>query len=1030
MTTRRERKPQRVVSAALVATLLAAALQGAGAEDAKTLPIVRGGAADAVIVVGPEASEVVGNAALTLQEEIQRRTGAKLAIQTMEKTGPGLTRIYLGTQDRCQSLGRALGPLAQRPVTADRPGKEGFQLLSGSESGDPVVVVNGCDDLGTFHGVGWLLRRMRFRQAEAALPAGLRLATAPASEMRRIRFGDHCGYVNTELPGWRDIWSDYVLWGLSAVTFRCDPAHQGDPRESKLARMLWDKWTERVPLARSLGLEIVHLTQTNLAFKDGEFGPAGIPNFPKINFMCPDFNGVNPKFPEGRAALRASRTWFFDHLPCIEQVNYYLTSGWDGGGCNDPAVAPWSCTYADLVDTIVYPALAKHNPKAKIILGLYAVPGVGQLAKKFADGWNPPWLYAVEFDHTQVGLAKQFPLRYKRIFFPLWVTDLGSWYQTMGANPYPKRCKNEFRQVYNDCQIRDGLGCYSEGTHDYVNQILMMQQSWDPQRPMEEILDELCRYYFGEEAAPVVKELFYLLEAERPDDFANPRVNPRVQQLAAEAERLMPPWAKSSRQWAMVVGRVGLDRTLRRQADLLPKFAAHWQRYRSLLKSKPAESRPPWFEETRAYFESLVSNARDQEKVNKRLDRDGYGAIGGGQFAEWPDPKTGGALEALRTISRWRAGQPATSAGRWCCALVDHEGFVCVADGWGNLLRQTAVRAGDAQMVIANLYGDGANRLVYLGADGRLYSWNPGENTNVPLTKTTLLSGPLAAGDLRRDGRDEVLALAGKSTDDARLAVVDAQGSVTMLDMRPAGLAPERPAQGIHLRGPALKRPTRLDVEPRVKVCDFDGDGKAAIICADRDGGNRLVVLDAAGKLKQTGPAAPSGPLAVADLDGDGRPYVLYLDASGCLRGFSAKPGELKFAEEVKPLYPSTVAVAKLNRDSPPEVVYADSKGLLRAIRPGGASRLLSAGMPSTAAIGPGMVVGDFNGDGQDQVCYLRRRLFFLYPLGVLCTVDGQAGFRILPLYSYPRPSSALFAPELGPRASGTLCFPQAAVTD
>ena len=62
------------------------------------------------------------------------------------------------------------------------------------------------------------------------------------------------------------------------------------------------------------------------------------------------------------------------------------------------------------------------------------------------------------------------------------------------------------------------------------------------------------------------------------------------------------------------------------------------------------------------------------------------------------------------------------------------------------------------------------------------------------------------------------------------------------------------------------------------------------------------------------------------------------------------------------------------------------------------------------------MVVGDFNGDGQDQVCYLRRRLFFLYPLGVLCTVDGQAGFRILPLYSYPRPSSALFAAELGPR--------------
>ena len=160
----------------------------------------------------------------------------------------------------------------------------------------------------------------------------------------------------------------------------------------------------------------------------------------------------------------------------------------------------------------------------------------------------------------------------------------------MGANPCPNRCKNEFRRAYNDCQIRDGLGCYSEGTHDYVNQILMMQQSWDPKRPTEEILDELCSYYFGEEAAPKVKELFYLLETEQSDDFANPRVNPRVQQLAAEAERLMPPWAKSSRQWAIVVGRVGLDRTLRRQADLLPKFDTHWQRYQSLLKMKPGQA--------------------------------------------------------------------------------------------------------------------------------------------------------------------------------------------------------------------------------------------------------------------------------------------------------------------------------------------------------------------------------------------------------------------------------------------------------
>ena len=111
-----------------------------------------------------------------------------------------MTAIYLGTQGRCELLNKALEKLAGQPLTPDRPGKEGFQLVSGRAGDACIAVVNGCDDLGTFHGVGWLLRRMRFHQAEATLPEGLRFSTAPASEMRRIRFGDHFGYVNTEVP--------------------------------------------------------------------------------------------------------------------------------------------------------------------------------------------------------------------------------------------------------------------------------------------------------------------------------------------------------------------------------------------------------------------------------------------------------------------------------------------------------------------------------------------------------------------------------------------------------------------------------------------------------------------------------------------------------------------------------------------------------------------------------------------------------------------------------------------------------------
>src|SRR5262249_38294323 len=157
---------------------------------------------------------------------------------------------------------------------------------------------------------------------------------------------------------------------------------------------------EPVLLARSMGLEAIHLTQTNLVFKDGEFGPTGIPNFKELHYMCPDFNGVNPKFPRALAALIECRKWFVDHLHSCQDANYYRTTGVDGGGCTDPAVAPWSCTYADLVDRIVYPLIADDNPRARVILGLYGLESIAggrirELAAKLRAGWKPKWLYAL-----------------------------------------------------------------------------------------------------------------------------------------------------------------------------------------------------------------------------------------------------------------------------------------------------------------------------------------------------------------------------------------------------------------------------------------------------------------------------------------------------------------------------------------------------------------------------------------------------------------------------------------------------------
>src|SRR3989339_348517 len=304
------------------------------AEEEKDLSfnLVDTGKGGAEIIVSSDASEIVKNAALTLQKVVLQRTNVKLNIVEAGSERSDSGGIYLFTTEG-SDFKEAIKAFGYEPVTTLKPGKEGFRIVSGLGKEGRAIIVNGCDDLGVFHGVGWLLRKVDFTDSKAVIANNLDIMTAPATSMRYIRFGDHYGYVNADLDGWREIWNDYIMWGLSAAVFRCDPAHQGDPRESVIAKLLWDKWAMRVPIARSLGLEVIHLTQTNLTFKDGEFGPQQVPNFKELNEYCRDYPGVNPKTQRGRDLLYNSRKWFFDNMPHIESVNYFLTSGWDNGGC-------------------------------------------------------------------------------------------------------------------------------------------------------------------------------------------------------------------------------------------------------------------------------------------------------------------------------------------------------------------------------------------------------------------------------------------------------------------------------------------------------------------------------------------------------------------------------------------------------------------------------------------------------------------------------------------------------------------------
>ncbi len=973
------------------------------------------------IVLDSSANEVIRNTAQLLQQEIARRTNVKVPIFLGEKENPDqgqLHKIFLGTRDQSRSVNKTLESFDTKAISADTPGAEGFHIKAFNGPDGACIVINGCDDLGTVHGVGWFLRQVDFQETMASVAADLDLASAPVAKIRLIRFGDAQGYPNTPLEGWREIWSDFALWGLGAVVVRCDPAHQGDPRQTEAARVLWDRWAKMVPLARSLGLDIAHLTQTNLTFKDGEFGPSEVPNFQELNYMCPDFNGVNPKFPRGHKLLLDGRKWFFDRMPHIKDVRFHIMSSWDGGGCNDPHVYPWSVTCAELVDEI-FPLLAAHNPDARVIYSItrYWIPGLDKLAEKLHAGWRPAWLHALEFDHRNYVLAPLFPKDIPRVYMPMWTTDYDSYaYQSSGANPCPDFIEQDFDRLWNICEVRDGTTCYSEGTNDYINQILMMQKAWNPERKTEDIAEELCRYYFGSAAAPIVKKLLYLLERERIVDLAWPLTNPRVQELAREAEKVMPQWARVSRQWQMIAGRVGLSRTRQRQADLLKDFQTRWGEYKTLLSTKSPDARQAIT--LRKYFEAVHENALEMQQVHDQLSRRAFAVIGGSQYMWGPKMESGDAAEALATLRAWKKHDRLQSVGRWSAAFVDMNGNIGVCDGFDNRV-ETKETSADARLVIANLGGKNGNEVVFWNSGHQLAAWSPMGGTRI-LAEGELLCGPLAAGDLDEDGLDEILTLAGQNETDAQLAAVNAKGRIRKLNIAPAGAAPDEYMRGVILGTPKPTRTFELSREPHVQVCDINGDKHLEIICSDLRNENRLTIYDRVGRSLDTGPASPAGALACGDLNGDGRPEIVYAGSDGYFAAMKRGGGTITLPERVCPKWLSAVTVADLDGRKKAEIVYAGEDGFPRRISLAKKSERLSE-LPTSDAFGPGMVTGDFDGDGLDEVMFLRRRLDWFHLLCVMSYVGNHGDLRDLPWYN--NEPVAMTGIPLGPRASGRIRF-------
>ncbi len=277
---------------------------------------------------------------------------------------------------------------------------------------------------------------------------------------------------------------------------------------------------------------------------------------------------------------------------------------------------------------------------------------------------------------------------------------------------------------------------------------------------------------------------------------------------------------------------------------------------------------------------------------------------------------------------------------------------------------------GRPDLVVANL-GDGTVSVLLnttvLAANGASFA---------PQATAAVGSQPLsvAVGDLNGDGKPDLVVA----------NAFDGTVSVLLNETAPGATTPSF----------ATQQTFAVGNEPfSVALGDVNGDGKPDVIVANEHDNSVSVLVNttapgattASFATQQIFPAAPEPySVALADLNGDGKPDLVFAARQGTVGGVSVllnetAPGAttLTFATPqgfVVGGFPSSVAVGDLNGDGKPDIVTANERDntvsvLLNETAPG-------ATMPSFApqeafAVGKypqSVALGDLNGDGKPDL--------------------------------------------------------------
>lgn len=431
---------------------------------------------EATVVVPRETTGPERKALQFLLEEIESRTLVRWTVAS--RVPAASPAIVLG---RFAEVRTILGESADGlDLQEDAVGPEGFRIATVDHSGSPLLVIAGRDARGVLFGVGHFLRKLHMGPARAGLMEALDVTTTPRYTLRGHQLGYRPkvnSYSGWDLPQWERYFRDLIVFGCNTVEL-LPPRTDDLPDSPHFPRPQLEMMAGMSRLADEYGLDVW------------------------IWYPALDDDYGNPT-----TVAAALEEWagVFKVLPRIDGVLV---------PCGDPGHTP---------PQLMFPLMEKQSanlrrfhPNAIVWM---SPQGFGRENMEYFFGYlhenRPAWLTGVAFApwvHMDIAefrrrVPENYPIRFypdithtKECQFPVADWDR-SFALTQGREPITVRPHDMTRIIRLMQPHTIGAIAYSEGINDDVNKAVWSALSWDPDRPVEDVVREYAHFFLGERLA-------------------------------------------------------------------------------------------------------------------------------------------------------------------------------------------------------------------------------------------------------------------------------------------------------------------------------------------------------------------------------------------------------------------------------------------------------------------------------------------------------------------------------------------------